>query len=167
MYVASVCFKCLIYSRRMLQLCLFGCCKIDLDVPCVTMASHVCCKFMFQIFHLFFKRTLQVFFLDVAKLALEVAKVHLLFKFPRARAKQSEWNRVCAWKGMGRTVPQGPRACNIASRVAHETKWGGTDLPRVRANGAKQGAASGRDVPGEGVPVQIWILLHVPYYPFF
>jgi hypothetical protein len=75
---------------------LFGCCKIDLDVPCVTMASHVCCKFMFQIFHLFFKRTLQVFSLDVAELALDVAKVHLLFKFPRARAKQSERNRVCA-----------------------------------------------------------------------
>jgi hypothetical protein len=51
---------------------------------------------MFQIFHLFFKRTLQVFSLDVAELALDVAKVHLLFKFPRARAKQSERNRVCA-----------------------------------------------------------------------
>ena len=66
---------------------LFGCCKVDLDVPCVTMASHVCFKFMFQMFHLFSNACCNCFPLNVAKLVLKVAKVHLLFKFPRARAK--------------------------------------------------------------------------------
>jgi hypothetical protein len=37
-----------------------------------------------------FKPVLQAFSLDVAKLVLEVAKVHLLFKFMCAHAKQSE-----------------------------------------------------------------------------
>ena len=76
---------------------------------------------MFQMFHLFLTPCCKCFPLDVAKLVLEVAKVHLLFKFPRARAKQSERNYVRMWKGGGGTVPQGPRACNGASGVARET----------------------------------------------
>ena len=113
----------------MLQLCLFGCCKVDLDVPCVTMASHVCCKFIFQMFNLFSNACCNCFSLDVAKLVLEVAKVHPLFKFPRACAKESERNRVRAWKGAGWMVPKGPRVCNRADGAAHETEWGEADLP--------------------------------------
>ena len=86
---------------------LFGCCKVDQDVPCVTMALHVYCKFMFQMFHLFLNAFLQVFSSRCCKtIVLNVAKLHLLFKFPRARAKQSERNLVRAWKGAGGTVPQ-------------------------------------------------------------
>ena len=50
--------------------------------------------------------------------------------------------RAC--KGAGRTVPQGLRTCNEAVGAAREMKWCGADMPRVRANGAEQGAASGR-----------------------
>ena len=38
----------------------YGCCKIDRDVAYVAMVVHVCCKRLFPIFHLFFRRVLQV-----------------------------------------------------------------------------------------------------------
>jgi hypothetical protein len=103
-----LCCKCMFQVIQLFQTdvvtVLFGCCKVDLDVPCVTMASYVCCKIMFQIFHLFLNICCKCFPLDVAKFVPKVAKVHLLFKFPRARAQQSERNYVRAWKGLGRTV---------------------------------------------------------------
>ena len=87
----NICWKCIFPMFQLFQMyvatVLFGCCKVDLDVPCVTMASHVCCKFMFQIFHLFSNVCCNWFPLYVAKLVLEVAKVHLLFKFPHAQPK--------------------------------------------------------------------------------
>jgi hypothetical protein len=45
-YVSSVCFKCFICFKRMLQV-------FYLDVAYVAVAIHVCCKCMFQMFHLF------------------------------------------------------------------------------------------------------------------
>jgi hypothetical protein len=63
---------------------LFRCCKVDPDVSCVTMTSHVCCKFVFQMFHLFLNACFKYFPLDIVKLVLQVAKVHMLFKFPCA-----------------------------------------------------------------------------------
>jgi hypothetical protein len=73
-------------------------------------------------FHLFSDACCKCFPLDVAKLVLEVAKVHLLFKFSHARAKQSDRNRVHTWKGAGGTVPQGPSTCNGAGGAARETE---------------------------------------------
>jgi hypothetical protein len=136
-----LCCKCMFQVVQLFQTdvvtILFGCCKVDLNVPCVTMASYVCCKIMFQMFHLFSNVCCKCFSLDVAKLVPNVAKVHLLFKFSRVREQQSERNYVRAWKGLGGTVPQGPRA-----RATGE--WGRADLPRVRADGAVQGAVSRR-----------------------
>jgi hypothetical protein len=40
--------------------------KVDCDVGYVSMAIHTCCKSLFQMFHLFFRRTLQAFYLDIA-----------------------------------------------------------------------------------------------------
>ena len=49
--------------------------------------------------------------------------------------------------GSRRDYPIGPaHAGNGAGGAARETEWGGADLPRVRVDGAKQGAESGRDV---------------------
>ena len=45
-YVASVCFKCFIYFKRMLQV-------YYLDVAYVAVDIHLCCKCIFQMFHLF------------------------------------------------------------------------------------------------------------------
>ena len=86
-----VCCKCMFQVFELFHMnvaiVLFGCCKVDLDVPCVTIVSHICCKFIFQMFHLFSNACCKCFPLDIAKLVLEVAKVHLLFKFPSACAK--------------------------------------------------------------------------------
>jgi hypothetical protein len=40
--------------------------KLDQDVTYVAMVVHVCCKCLFPMFHLFFRRMLQVFYLDVS-----------------------------------------------------------------------------------------------------
>jgi hypothetical protein len=60
MYVASICFKCFIYFRRMLQV-------FYLDVAYVAVAIHICCKRMLQMFHLFQTYVAEV--LHVATLA--------------------------------------------------------------------------------------------------
>jgi hypothetical protein len=52
MHVVSVCFK---YFIGMLQVF-----HIDRDVAYVAMVVHVCYKFLFPMFHLFFGRVLQV-----------------------------------------------------------------------------------------------------------
>ena len=39
---------------------------VDRDVEYVVMVVHICCKLLFPMFHLFFRRMLQVFYLDVA-----------------------------------------------------------------------------------------------------
>ena len=60
-YVAKDCFQCFI--------CVFGCilqvfyidiAKVDRDVAYVAMVIHVCYKRLFQKFHLFFRRKLQM-----------------------------------------------------------------------------------------------------------
>jgi hypothetical protein len=78
-YVASVCFKCFICFRGMLQLFYGDVAKVDQDVAHVWMGVHVYCKLLFPMFHLFFMlqmclfeycicftHMLQVFYLDVA-----------------------------------------------------------------------------------------------------
>jgi hypothetical protein len=40
--------------------------KVDWDVAYVAIAVHVCCKHLFPMFHLFFRRMLQVLYLDIA-----------------------------------------------------------------------------------------------------
>ena len=54
-YVSSVCSKCFIYFRSILQVFHLGVAKVDLDVAFVAMATHVCCKCMFEIFNRFQK----------------------------------------------------------------------------------------------------------------
>jgi hypothetical protein len=44
----------------MLQLFDMDVAKIDRDVAYVAMAIHICCKRLFQMFYLFFRRTLQM-----------------------------------------------------------------------------------------------------------
>jgi hypothetical protein len=39
--------------------------KVDPDVAYVTMVVYVCCKRLFLMFYLFFRRMLQVFYLDL------------------------------------------------------------------------------------------------------
>ena len=46
--------------------------KVDRNVAYVAMAIHICCKCLFQMFHLFFIRMLQMFYLDVAYVALAI-----------------------------------------------------------------------------------------------
>ena len=50
----------------MLQVFYLDVAKVNRHVAYVAMAIHVCFKCMFQMFHLFFQRSLQVFHLDVA-----------------------------------------------------------------------------------------------------
>ena len=51
--------------------------------------------------------------------------------------------------GSRRDYPIGPaHAGNGAGGAARETEWGGADLPRVQADGAEQGATSGRSGTG-------------------
>jgi hypothetical protein len=40
--------------------------KVDRDVAYIAMVIHACCKSLFQMFHLFLRCMLQVFYLDVA-----------------------------------------------------------------------------------------------------
>jgi hypothetical protein len=63
-YVASVCFKCFIRFRCMLQV-------FYLDVPYVSVAIYMCCKHLFKIFYLFQTYIASVFsckcmFIDVS-----------------------------------------------------------------------------------------------------
>jgi hypothetical protein len=50
----------------MLQVLHMSVAKVDRDVAHVVIAIHVCCKRLFEMFHLFFRLMLQVFYLDVA-----------------------------------------------------------------------------------------------------
>jgi hypothetical protein len=59
--VVSVCFECLRCFGGILQVFHMDVTKVDQDVSYVTMVVHVCCKCMFQMFHLFFKCMLQVY----------------------------------------------------------------------------------------------------------
>jgi hypothetical protein len=52
MYVASIYSKCFIYFRHMLQVFYLNVAYVAVDITYVTVAIHVCCKRMFQIFHL-------------------------------------------------------------------------------------------------------------------
>jgi hypothetical protein len=93
MHVAGVQFKCFRYFRGMFQL-FHTDVVIDRDVAHVAMTIHVCCKCMFQMFLLFqcmlqvyilnnlafFKRMLQVFYLDVAYVASVCFKCFTYFK---------------------------------------------------------------------------------------
>jgi hypothetical protein len=54
MHVASVCIKCFICFRRMLQVFQIDVAKLDRDVAYVAMVVHVCCKGLFPVFHLCF-----------------------------------------------------------------------------------------------------------------
>jgi hypothetical protein len=136
-YVAKRLFEVFQLFQMDVATILFGCCKVDPDVPCITMASHVCCKFMFQMFYLFSNACCNCFSVDVAKLSSESYKSTSTFftcaykterAEPRARLKRS-------W----RDNPTGP------ARV--QRSKGGADLPRVRANGGEQGAAFKQAVP--------------------
>jgi hypothetical protein len=49
--------------------------KVDRDVTYVAMAIHVCYKRLFQMFHLFVRHILQVFYLDVANVLSDVVCV--------------------------------------------------------------------------------------------
>ena len=92
-----------------------------------------------------FKRMLQVFSSGCCKTSLGGCKSTSAFQIPRARAKQSERKLRAHVERIGRDGPTGPpHACNGAGGAARETEWGGADLPRVRADGAEQGATSGR-----------------------
>jgi hypothetical protein len=53
----------MLHLKRMLQelqVFYMDIAKVDRDVAYVAMVVHVCCKFMFSMFHLFFRRMLQV-----------------------------------------------------------------------------------------------------------
>jgi hypothetical protein len=52
MYVASVCFVGMLQGFHM------DVAKVDRDVAYVAMVVHICCKLLFPIFHLFFRRML-------------------------------------------------------------------------------------------------------------
>jgi hypothetical protein len=52
-YIASVCFKCFICLKGVLQVFHIDVAKVDQDVAHVAMAIHVCFKCRFQMFHLF------------------------------------------------------------------------------------------------------------------
>jgi hypothetical protein len=81
LYVASVYFKCFRCFRGMLQVFYMGIAIVDRDVAHVAIVVYICCKRLFQLFHLFFicmlhmclfrcyicfTHMLQVFYLDVA-----------------------------------------------------------------------------------------------------
>jgi hypothetical protein len=52
-HVAKVYFKCFRCFRGMLQVFHINVAKVDLDVAHVAIAIHVCCKSLFNMFHLF------------------------------------------------------------------------------------------------------------------
>jgi hypothetical protein len=54
-HVTSICFKCFIYFKGILQGFRMDVAKVDRDVAYVAMVVHVCCKRLFPIFHLFFQ----------------------------------------------------------------------------------------------------------------
>jgi hypothetical protein len=55
-HVAGIYFKCFICFRGMLQVFHMDVSKVYRDVAHVAMIVHVCCKRLFQMFHLFFQR---------------------------------------------------------------------------------------------------------------
>jgi hypothetical protein len=58
-HVANVCFKCFRYFRGILQVFYIDVAKVDRDVAYVAMVVYVCCKCLFLMFHLLFRRMLQ------------------------------------------------------------------------------------------------------------
>ena len=63
-HVASLCFICFI---DMLQVFYVDIAKVDQDVANVASVSEACCKRLFKMFHLFFRRMFaNVFYLDIA-----------------------------------------------------------------------------------------------------
>jgi hypothetical protein len=59
-HVANLCFKCFRCFIGMLQVFHMDIAKVDQDVAYVAMVIHICCKLMFSMFYLFFRRMLQV-----------------------------------------------------------------------------------------------------------
>jgi hypothetical protein len=59
-HVASICFKCFRCFRGMLQVFHTDVAKIDRDIAYVAIVVQVCCKPLFPMFHLLFRRMLQV-----------------------------------------------------------------------------------------------------------
>ena len=66
--ISEVCCKCFI---QMLQ-------KVDRDVAHVAMVVHACCKPPFSMFHLFFRRMLQMCYLDVAYVFTHMMQIFYL-----------------------------------------------------------------------------------------
>jgi hypothetical protein len=132
MYVASVYFKCFSYFQTDVATVLSRCCKVDLDVPYVIMASHVCCKFMLQMFHLFSNACCNCFFSGCCKTSSGGCKSTSAFQIPTCTCKIERAEPHARVERSGLDGPTGPaRACNRAGRAVHETEWGGVDLPRV------------------------------------
>jgi hypothetical protein len=66
-HVASVCFKCFRCFRGMLQVFHTDFAKVNRDVTYVAIVIHICCKFMFPMFYLFFPDVYcKCVYLDVA-----------------------------------------------------------------------------------------------------
>ena len=65
-HVASMCFKCFICFRSILQVFHTDVAKVDRDVTYVAMVVHVCCKCIFQMFYLFSNVCYKCVYLDVA-----------------------------------------------------------------------------------------------------
>jgi hypothetical protein len=59
-HVARVCLKCFRCFRGLLQLFHMYVAKVDQDIAYVAMVVYICCKLLFLMFHLFFKRMLHV-----------------------------------------------------------------------------------------------------------
>jgi hypothetical protein len=57
-HVTSVYFKCFRCFRGILQVFYTDVAKVDCDVAYVAMVVHLCCKYLFPMFHLFFRRML-------------------------------------------------------------------------------------------------------------
>jgi hypothetical protein len=79
-YVASVCFKCFRCFRGTLQVFCMDVVKVDRNIAYyVAMTIHVCCKRMFQMFHLvFFLRMLQVCLFGCCKCFIHMLQVFYL-----------------------------------------------------------------------------------------
>jgi hypothetical protein len=54
-HVISVCFKCFICFKGMLQVFYMDVAKVDRDDAYVAVVVHLCCKLLFPMFHLFFQ----------------------------------------------------------------------------------------------------------------
>jgi hypothetical protein len=59
-HVASICFKCFSCFRGILQGFRMDVAKVDRDVAYVAMVVHLCCKRLFPMYRLFFRRMLQM-----------------------------------------------------------------------------------------------------------